>query len=98
MTVYDSDHRSLYLMLQTQPPPSLPRAVRCRRSRTMSVPQRLPTTTPTQTLYLMNSPFVHQQAEAFAHRLMEAPGDDATRVRLAFNMANGRVPSDAETS
>lgn len=63
----------------------------------MSVSQRQPTTTPTQTLYLMNSPFVQQQAEAFARRLISAPGDDAARVRLAFAMAHGRVPSKAES-
>ncbi len=95
--VYDSDHRSLYLMLQrNRRHPFL--ALFDAADPNLSVPQRLPTTTPTQTLYLMNSPFVHQQAEAFAHRLVKAPGDDVTRVRLAFNMAHGRVPSEAETS
>jgi hypothetical protein len=29
---------------------------------------------------------------------VKTPGDDVTRVRLAFNMAHGRVPSEAETS
>ena len=42
----------------------------------------------------MNSPFVHAQAEAFARRLLVAPGDDAGRVRRAFEVAHGRHPDD----
>ncbi len=55
----------------------------------LSTAQRLPTTTPTQALYLMNAPFVHEQSEALARRLLAAPGDDASRVRLAFELAHG---------
>ena len=51
----------------------------------VSVPLRLPTTTPTQSLYLLNSPFVLEQANAFAKRLLAAPGDDATRIQLAID-------------
>ena len=64
----------------------------------LSVAERQPTTTPTQTLFLMNSPFVHEQSEAFARQLLAAPGDDAARVRLACETAQGRVPSAAEVS
>ena len=46
----------------------------------------------------MNSPFVQQQAEAFARRLLAESADDAKRIRLAFAMAHARVPSDAEVS
>lgn len=63
-----------------------------------SVAQRLPTTTPTQTLYLMNSPFVQQQAETFARRLLAESGDDSKRVRLAFEMAHGRAPANTEVN
>ena len=46
----------------------------------------------------MNSPFVHEQSEAFARQLLAAPGDDASRVRLGFETAHGRVASEAEVS
>jgi hypothetical protein len=92
--VYDSDRRSVYLMIQrTRRHPFL--ALFDAADPNLSVGERLPTTTPTQALYLMNSPFVHAQAEAFAGRLLAAPGDDAGRVRLAFETAHGRVPDDA---
>jgi hypothetical protein len=95
--VYDSDHRSLYLMQQrNRRHPFL--ALFDAADPNLSVAQRLPTTTPTQTLYLMNSPFVQQQAEAFARRLLAESADDAKRIRLAFAMAHARVPSDAEVS
>jgi len=93
--VYDSDHRSVYLMIQRNrrhPFLSLFDAA----DPNLSVGERLPTTTPTQALYLMNSPFVHAQAEAFARRLLAAGGDDTARVRLAFESAHGRDP-DTET-
>ena len=64
----------------------------------VSVPQRLPTTTPTQSLYLLNSPFVLEQAQAFAKQLLASPGDDSARIRLAVEAAHTRTPSDAETA
>ena len=95
--VYDSDHRSLYLMQQrNRRHPFL--ALFDAADPNQSVAQRLPTTTPTQTLYLMNSPFVQQQAEAFARRLLAGTGDDSHRVRLAFEMAGGRTATANETS
>ena len=95
--VYHSDHRSLYLMLQrTRRHPFL--ALFDAADPNLSVAERLPTTTPTQTLYLMNSPFVQTQSEAFARRLLATPGDDTARVRLAFELAHARVPSSTETS
>jgi hypothetical protein len=92
--VYESDHRSIYLMVQrNRRHPFL--ALFDAADPNLSVGMRLPTITPTQTLFLMNSPFVHTQAEAFARKLLAAPGDDAARVRLAFESAHGRVPDDA---
>jgi hypothetical protein len=49
-----------------------------------------------QALYLMNAPFVHEQADAFARRLLVASGDGATRVRLAFEATQGRAAEEAE--
>ena len=95
--VYDSNHRSVYLMIQrNRRHPFL--AMFDAADPNQSVAERLPTTTPTQTLFLMNSPFVHEQSEAFARQLLAAPGDDASRVRLGFETAHGRVASEAEVS
>jgi len=94
---YESDHRSLYLMAQrNRRHPFL--ALFDAADPNQSVPRRLPTTTPTQTLYLMNSPFVHRQSEAFARRMIESSGDERERIRLAFVIAHGRVPTERETA
>ena len=91
--VYDSDHRSLYLMVQrNRRHPFL--ALFDAADPNQSVPQRLPTTTPTQSLYLMNSPFVHRQSEGFARRMIESSGDESARIRLAFLTAHGRSPTE----
>lgn len=92
---YDSDRRSLYLMQQrNRRHPYL--ALFDAADPNLSISQRLPTTTPTQTLFLMNSPFVHAQSEAFAQRLLAMPVDDAGRIRFAFETAHGHAPSDSE--
>ncbi|MDI1314280.1 PSD1 and planctomycete cytochrome C domain-containing protein [Prosthecobacter sp.] len=93
--VYDSDHRSVYLMIQRNsrhPFLSLFDAA----DPNLSAQQRMSSTTPTQSLFLMNSPFVREQSEAFARRLLALPGDDVKHVRLAFEMSQGRVPTDSE--
>jgi cytochrome c553 len=91
--VYDSNHRSVYLMVQrNRRHPFL--ALFDAADPNLSVAERLPTTTPMQALFLMNAPFVHEQADSFARRLLAAPGDDAARVRLAFEATQGRA-SDA---
>ncbi len=95
--VYDSNHRSVYLMVQrNRRHPFL--ALFDAADPNISVAERQPTTTPTQTLFLMNSPFVHEQSEAFARKLLAAPGDDAARVRLACETAQGHVPTEAEVN
>ena len=57
-----------------------------------SVAKRQPTTTPTQALFLMNSPFVHAQSRALAQRLLRAPGDMRDRIQLAFETTLGHPP------
>ncbi|HQX52368.1 MAG TPA: DUF1553 domain-containing protein, partial [Planctomycetaceae bacterium] len=61
-----------------------------------SVAERLPTITPTQSLYLMNSPFVHQAAVSFAERLMKDVSDPEARVRVAIETAHGRPAESAD--
>lgn len=95
--VYDHDHRSVYLMVQrNRRHPFL--ALFDAADPNLSVAERQPTTTPTQTLYLMNSPFVHQQSALFASKLFESAAEDSARIGLAFEMTHGRIPSSAETA
>jgi hypothetical protein len=50
------------------------------------------TTTPTQALLMLNSPFMQQQAQAFAARLLkEAPANDEGRIDAAFRLVFGRA-------
>ncbi len=57
------------------------------------------TNVPSQALYLMNNPFVIEQAKALAHRISTAPGlDHRSRITLAYELALCRPPTDAERS
>jgi hypothetical protein len=50
-----------------------------------------------QALYLLNNPFVLEQAKAAASRLKsEALGDDRARVVRAWRLTLGRVPAEGE--
>ena len=60
-------------------------------------PSRVPTTTPLQGLFVLNSPFVQARAAALARRLgREMPGHVEGRVRRAYLLLYGRSPTDAE--
>jgi cytochrome c553 len=55
------------------------------------------TSAATQALYVMNSPFVAEQAKAWSARLTAMPAnDDAARIQRAFNEAFARDPSSME--
>jgi hypothetical protein len=58
--------------------------------------QRDDSTVALQSLYLLNNPFVHDQARRFAGRLLADEQDFSSRVRLAYLRAFGRPPADAE--
>ncbi|MEK6233373.1 MAG: DUF1549 and DUF1553 domain-containing protein, partial [Planctomycetales bacterium] len=56
------------------------------------------TTTPLQKLFVMNHPFMVQNADALAKRLAQESGDDpAARIRQAYLLLFGRAPTDQET-
>jgi hypothetical protein len=58
---------------------------------------RVVSTLPTQALFLMNSPFIRQQAGHAAARLLaDERLDDADRIELAFRRALGRPPHERE--
>ncbi|MGP0062713.1 MAG: PSD1 and planctomycete cytochrome C domain-containing protein [Isosphaeraceae bacterium] len=93
--VYPSNRRSVYLMTQRNrrhpflslfdgPDPNA------------STAKRSITTVPTQALFFMNDPFVHEQAQGFARRLLAATHDEGDRIRLAYRMAMAREPLDEE--
>jgi cytochrome c553/FtsZ-binding cell division protein ZapB len=54
-------------------------------------PGRIPTVTPLQQLFTLNSPFPRQQAVALVHRLeKEVPGSDEQRVQRMYLLLFGR--------
>ena len=66
-------------------------------TREFCVSQRAKTSTPLQSLVLMNDPVFVEAARAFAQRILSAPDlDDAGRIRLAWQVALSRVPTEAE--
>jgi hypothetical protein len=61
-----------------------------------STADRRVTTVPTQALYFLNSPFVHEKSGKFAARLHSARPDDPQRVEFAWRLATGRSPEPIE--
>ena len=89
-SVYIQARRSLPLgMLETFDAPTMSPNCECRASSTV---------TP-QSLLLMNSEFIVEQAEAFAKRLRAAAPDDlAAQLRLGARLTTGRRLDDAEVA
>ena len=95
IAVYENTQRSVYLMAQ-----------RVRRhpffgtfdgaETNMSTALRITSTTPLQALWMMNDPFVHEQARQFATRVTKERKDDAARIDRAYALALGRPPSSDE--
>lgn len=93
--VYDHRQRSVYLMTQ-----------RLRRHPFLglfdgsdpnaSTADRARTTVPTQALFFMNDPLLHEAAAAWAVRLEESAGDDGERLQRAWQEALLRSPGVEE--
>jgi hypothetical protein len=64
---------------------------------TMPTGNRNATVVAPQALLLMNSDLVMDSADALALLLMNAPGDDAAKVQMAYQRVVGRPATDAET-
>jgi hypothetical protein len=60
------------------------------------VGQREVTTVATQALYMMNSPFVMEQSQRMAERLVAEASDEALRVDLAYQRALARPATQSE--
>jgi hypothetical protein len=56
------------------------------------------TTVPTQALYMMNSPFVVDQATKAAQRVMKLANDDAARITAAHQLMFARPAPDEEVT
>ena len=66
-------------------------------TREFCVAQRAKTSTPLQSLVLMNDPVFVEAARAFAQRVMaEGGADSASRLNFAWRLALARPPSDKE--
>ncbi|MBX7210959.1 MAG: DUF1549 and DUF1553 domain-containing protein [Verrucomicrobiaceae bacterium] len=59
--------------------------------------RRSSSTTPTQKLFVMNSPFMIEQSRALAKRLLAPGGDARSRIREAYLLLFSREPEPMET-
>jgi hypothetical protein len=95
--VYDTNRRSVYLMTQRiQRHPLM--AIFDGPDTGASTGSRVTSTTTLQALYFLNDPFVHEQADKLAARLMESQSDDKGRISLAYELCFCREPTAEELS
>jgi hypothetical protein len=95
--VYDTNRRSVYLMTQRiQRHPLM--AIFDGPDTGASTGSRPTSTTTLQALYFLNDPFVHEQADKLAARLMESRSDDEARIALAYELCFCRPASEDEVT
>jgi hypothetical protein len=58
--------------------------------------QRKVSTTAQQSLFLFNSPFVHDQSRRFADRLIRETADGRVQIEIAIKLSYGRAVDDSE--
>ncbi len=93
--VYDHRQRSVYLMAQRiKRHPFL--ALFDGPDPNATAADRRVTTVPTQALFFLNSPFVHENSGAAARRIVALPCDARRKVAMAWEMALGRGPTESE--
>lgn len=93
--IYPTNRRSVYLMTQRlQRHPFL--ALFDGPDTNVSTDVRTSSTVPLQALYLMNNPFVREQAEGLARRVLEKAADVDGQTTMAYELAYARPPSAAE--
>jgi hypothetical protein len=98
---FEQDHgdklyrRSLYTFWKRSVPPPNMAAFDAPTRETCTIVRPV-TTTPLQALVLLNDTQFVEAARAFAGRILRQPGDDATRLRWAFEECVSRPPTDAE--
>lgn len=93
--VYESNRRSVYLMTQRiQKHPYF--AIFDGADTNLSTAERLVTTTPIQALFMMNSPFVHDQADRLAQKLISEFPQENQQVDRAHRVVLGRPATPEE--
>lgn len=93
--VYDHNKRSVYLMTQRlKRHPFL--ALFDGADPNASTAERLGTTVPTQALFFLNDPFVHEKSQKWATHLQSASADETNAIEQAWSRAVGRLPSETE--
>ncbi|NDB75377.1 MAG: DUF1553 domain-containing protein, partial [Verrucomicrobia bacterium] len=61
-----------------------------------STATREPSTTPLQSLFMMNDKFAHEQATKFAARVQQGEADEARQINRAFLALYARPPQPDE--
>lgn len=93
---YSSDRRSIYLVTQR-----LFRnpffALFDGPDRSQTTAERKSSTLPTQSLYLLNSPFVEVQSRAFAERIRELAKSETEAIQTVYRFAYARQPTESES-
>jgi hypothetical protein len=93
--VYPTNGRSVYLMTQRLVKhPFL--AIFDGPDTNTSTDMRSLSTVPSQALFLLNNPFVHEQADALAERLIRSATESQRRIELAWELAWNRPPTLVE--
>jgi Protein of unknown function (DUF1553)/Protein of unknown function (DUF1549)/Planctomycete cytochrome C len=93
--VYPSAHRAVYLMTQRLVKhPYL--AIFDGPDTNVSTESRPRSTVPLQALYLMNNPFVQEQAAGLARRLIADSCETNQRIELAYHLTWSRPPTPDE--
>lgn len=89
--VYDTNRRSVYLMQQRLKKHPFFEVFDGADSNA-TTDSRAQSVTPVQALFLMNSPFIHEQSDRFAVRVGMAYDTLRERIDYAFRLAYGRAP------
>jgi hypothetical protein len=95
--VAETDRRSVYLPILRGVVPEMLASFDFPEPSNMAG-QREVTTVPTQALYMMNNPFVIEQADLMADRLLQQEMNDSQRVTFAYKLALARSATEAEVA
>lgn len=93
--VYESNHRSVYLMIQRLQRHPYLGLFDCPDAN-LSADERPQSTVPSQALYFLNNPFPQEQAAHFARKLAGSHPSSHDRVQHGIELAWNRPPSKAE--
>jgi hypothetical protein len=89
------EHRSVYLPIVRDGVPEV-LTVFDFPDPSLIIGDRPTTTTPAQSLFVMNNPFVIRQAEGMAEKLLAGGDDDAARLTRAYLLCFARPPAEKE--